>query len=112
MDKVWVGQECWRYGCGSLYIFITILFFINEDLRMSLFCRPGPVFITGPGNLITLSCFCQVKMYGVHVESENENQNPRCWQDILTSDLLHFHKLLPISNFLDKYSKLQNLYIF
>ena len=34
----------WRYGCGSLYIFITILFFINEDLRMSLFCSPAMIF--------------------------------------------------------------------
>ena len=24
------------------------------------------------------------KMYGVHVESKNGNQNSRCWQDILT----------------------------
>jgi len=23
-------------------------------------------------------------MYGVHVESENEKQNSRCWQDIYT----------------------------
>ena len=44
MDKVWVGQNCWRYGYGSLYIFITILFFINEDLRMSLFCSPAMNF--------------------------------------------------------------------
>jgi hypothetical protein len=29
---------------GSLYIFITILFFINEDLRMSLFCSPAVIF--------------------------------------------------------------------
>ena len=41
---VWVGQRYWRYGCGSLYIFITILFFINEDLRMSLFCSPAMNF--------------------------------------------------------------------
>jgi hypothetical protein len=73
LDKVWVGQRCWRYGCGSLYIFITILFFINEDLRMSLFCSPARFFITGPGNLIKLSYFCQVKMYGGYVQSENEN---------------------------------------
>ena len=26
----------------------------------------------------------QYKMYGIHVESENENQNARWWQVILT----------------------------
>jgi len=26
--------------------------------------------------------FPKGKMYGGHVESENENQNSRCWQDI------------------------------
>jgi hypothetical protein len=44
LDAVWVGKRCWRYGYGSLYIFITILFFINEDLRMSLFCSPAMIF--------------------------------------------------------------------
>jgi hypothetical protein len=40
-----MGEGYWRYGYGSLYIFITILFFINEDLRMSLFCSPAMIFL-------------------------------------------------------------------
>jgi hypothetical protein len=35
-----------------------------------------PIVFYWPGN--------DVKMYGVHVESKNENQNSRCWQDMLS----------------------------
>jgi hypothetical protein len=35
----------WRYGYGSLYIFITILFFINEDFMIQLVLQPGHDFL-------------------------------------------------------------------
>ena len=45
---------------GSLYLFITVILFINNDLWLSLLCSRAQSFISGPNNSNMTSLFWQV----------------------------------------------------
>ena len=49
-----------------------------KNLRIKINCLLGEM-----ENVNFMMDDYQYKMYGIHVEPENENQNCRCWQDIL-----------------------------
>ena len=69
MDKVWVGQKYWRYGCGSLYLFIPLSMKICESACSA---AQSWIFISGPQNFNVTSLFCQITIDIIHLEGRKD----------------------------------------